>query len=171
MRRLLRWVLIGVVSIVVVAVVSFIAALIFLPQARMFAVPVASWLLFAKKPPPAFAERLIPSAGPLDSPAISRKLTAALEEKFPLGAKADDLKRFLISQGFRSLKPPPANCVPAGQSAPVGVAYVNCYDINNRLEYHWNAGMVCGETIVVHWSANGREELTHLAGGYQAACL
>jgi len=100
-----------------------------------------------------------------------RKLTALLEQKFPTGTSDSVLKSELLGQGFKFLPPPPPNCLPPGQSAPVGVVFTRCFDPTNKLKYEWGDGFVCSNSLLVTWSTNGRGEITRIEAHYRETCL
>jgi hypothetical protein len=82
----------------------------------------------------------------------------------------------LLKQGFHSIPPPPADCLPPGRSAPVGVVYRTCLTADEKeklertLEYRWGDG-VCAEYVQIWWSVDDRREITHVQGSYYGACL
>jgi hypothetical protein len=122
-------------------------------------------------PPKIFEGQISDGQAWRDPEHASRKLTALLEQKFPTGTTDSVLKSELLGQGFKFLPPPPPNCLPPGQSAPVGVVFTPCFDPTNKLKYEWSDGFVCGDSLLVTWSTNGRGESTRIEAHYRKTCL
>jgi hypothetical protein len=127
-------------------------------------------LLIHNAHPPPIAGDQIAGASWQNQAEVSRKLTELLQRKFPTGTSEDLLKSTLANQGFKPLPPPPGDCVPRGQSPPVGRVFTPCYDPSNILKYDWGNG-ICGQTITVRWSTDDRHEITELHASYDMACL
>jgi len=94
-----------------------------------------------------------------------------LQQKFPAGTSEAALKSTLRRQGFKPLPPPPADCLRRGETQQIGRVYIPCYDPTNQLEYSWNAGFVCGETLRVAWTTDGAGGIADVRGSYDAGCL
>lgn len=168
MRRWFRWVThisLGLLGILVVLV----AALFILNP--LGAVMLLHSLIGNKHPPP-IAEDQLAGASWQNEAEPGAKLTTLLQRKFPIGTNEDTLRATLSSQGFKPLPPPPADCLPAGQPAPIGRVVTTCPtdDQSKILEYRWGGG-VCAETITVRWWTDDRHAITDLDAAYHAACL
>jgi len=133
-------------------------------------------LLLNDSRPPPIAQGVITE---LDSPRFetaSKKLTEALQSKFPIGSREEILKSSLLGQGFRSVEPPPSNCIPPGQHVPIGVIFYQCLtpaqeeQRKRTLVYKWGGG-ICTEFVYVTWSSDELGTLTHVGGRYYGACL
>jgi len=92
----------------------------FSSTARVAMILLIALLLNDSRPPP-IAQGVITELDPPRFETASKKLTEALQSKFPIGSREEILKSSLLGQGFRSVEPPPSNCIPPGQHAPVGV--------------------------------------------------
>jgi hypothetical protein len=102
----------------------------------------------------------------------NRHLTARVQQQFPPGTPENTLKSLLLKQGFKPLLPPPADCVKAGEQAPLGRVYVPCptRDLSKELDYRWSSG-ICTETIGIIWETDGGNAITRVSAGYHGACL
>jgi hypothetical protein len=171
-RRWLLWAIRIVSGIFAILAVAF--------GALAFINPEGAWLLFAiligplvsnTRPPPMLEDQLA-HTDLRNRDKISQKLTAFLKLKFPAGTAETSLKSSLSEQGFKSLPPPPANCVPADKEATAQVPYSPCptYDRSKILQYGWGYG-VCGSTITVSWKIDDHRELTDLKTALDSGCL
>jgi hypothetical protein len=99
-------------------------------------------------------------------------LSSYLEQKFPAGTAEDVVRMTLLNQGFKSPDPPPVDCLPQGEVAPVGRVIFPCplHDPSKTLEYRWGR-FPCGDTIIVWWSTGDSGGGTRVGGGHGHACL
>jgi hypothetical protein len=102
----------------------------------------------------------------------NRKVTAVLQQKFPIGTNEASVKAALLKQGFKPPPPASADCVPQGAPAPVGRIFSRCptYDPDRILQYQWG-NFPCGYTVTVTWTAVDRGDLTQIRGDYSSGCL
>jgi hypothetical protein len=132
--------------------------------------------LFNNSKPPPIAQGVITKEDWPRFEAASKKLTEALQLKFPVGSSEEALKSVLLAQGFRNIEPPPSNCISPGQAVPVGVTFTRCLTPQQEeqrkrtLVYEWGNG-VCGEKIFVIWSSNDLGALNDVKGHYSGVCL
>jgi hypothetical protein len=170
MKRIGKWILIAFALIL-----GALAVLFFIKPETFLVAAIIVTMLFNPGPPP-IAEGQITSSDWLHWDEGGRKLTAVLERRFPNGTPESDLNAVLLKQGFHSIPPPPADCLPPGRSAPVGVVYRTCLTADEKeklertLEYRWGDG-VCAEYVQIWWSVDDRREITHVQGSYYGACL
>jgi hypothetical protein len=148
---------------------------IFSPTARLVIGILIAPLLNNSRPPP-IAQGVITKEDWPHFETASKKLTETLQSKFPVGSREEVLKSILLGQGFRSVEPPPSNCIPPGQDVPVGVIFYRCLTPEQEeqrrrtLVYKWGGG-ICTEFIHVIWSRDELGTLTHVEGRYYGACL
>ncbi|WP_119270610.1 hypothetical protein [Taklimakanibacter deserti] len=166
MRRWFRWV--TRISLGLAIPIVFVVAFIIL---NPLGAVILLYSLVGNTHPPAIAEDQFAGASWPSRTEASAKLTTLLQRKFPVGTSEDALRATLSSQGFKPLSPPPADCLPAGQPAPIGRAVTTCptHDQSKILEYRW--GVVCGETITIRWWTDDRHAITGLDAAYYVACL
>jgi hypothetical protein len=171
-RRWLQW------TIRIVAGIFALLALAF--GALAFKNSEGAWLLFAMligplvtntRPPP-MLENQFAHTDLRNRDEISQRLTEFLRFKFPAGTAESRLTSSLSEQGFKSLPPPAANCVPADKQATAQVPYSPCptYDRSKILQYGWGQG-VCGSTITVSWKIDDGRQLTDLKAAVDSGCL
>ncbi|HEV2504900.1 MAG TPA: hypothetical protein VGV39_17625 [Mesorhizobium sp.] len=126
--------------------------------------------------PPPIAQGVITESDWPHFEAASIKLTKVLETKFPAGSKEDFLKSTLTDQHFRTVDPPPSDCIPPDQPVPAGVVSYQCLtskqeeERKRTLVYKWGGGF-CVNTISVVWSSDETNALTHVEGSYYGRCL
>ena len=155
MRKILNWAGTGLVAVIGIGVGW--ASLLFLIS-PMF-----------HSSEPGFAQGLIPYGSGLDLE-VDRRLTAALEQKFPAGTKEIQLKTILYLQGFRSVLPLLAICEPR-ELLPFSERSALCDDwLNNTLKYSWDTDIGCRPAITVKWTTNRQAEVTTVNGYYQGGC-
>jgi len=170
MKRIGKWILIAFAL-----VIGAVAVLLYLKPQMLLTAAIIVTMLFNPGPPP-IAEGQITSNEWMHWEEGGRRLTAVLERRFPNGTPESSLKSVLLKQGFHSIPPPPADCLPPGQVAPVGVIYLTCLTADQKeklertLKYTWGNG-VCSEFVQVMWSADDGGEITHVQGSYYGACL
>jgi hypothetical protein len=145
-------------------VVVVLAVCIISPIVLMVTGLIVGHLLANKSPPP-IAEGIV-----LNVSKSNDALTAVLERRFGRGTKEETLRSSLLEQGFKSLPPPPSDCVPIGKSAPIGTVFIACYDTKNFLQYEWS-GFICRNTISITWQTNDQAEVTEVKGFYRSAYL
>jgi hypothetical protein len=162
------------------SILALIAATIsglfaFSPTARLAIGIFIAPLLNNTRPPP-IAQGVITKEDWPHFETASKKLTEAVQSKFPVGSSEVILKSILLGQGFRSVEAPPSNCIPPGQDVPVGVIFYRCLTPEQEerrkrtLVYKWGGG-ICTESIYVIWSRDELGTLTHVEGHYYGACL
>ncbi len=144
------------------------------PSARLVVRVLLQPLVATTHPPAMFADALAGSQ-PRDWAETDRRLTARLQQEFPLGTSEDTLTKALRAEGFKPSPPPPSNCVPPVQNgepvhAAKHAAICPPQDDRKSLQYAWGGGG-CDRTITVRWSADARGTVTLLDGHYYAACL
>jgi hypothetical protein len=98
-------------------------------------------------------------------------LTELFRRKFPTGTSGDTLRSTLLDHGFKPLPTPPADCLPPGQSGPIGRIFIPCptEDQSKILRYGWAKG-ICGESITVRWSTDDRHEIARVDASYNMVC-
>jgi hypothetical protein len=137
--------------------------------------PTAAWLILgwlaANHHPPSFLQGQFSEADFRDPKGASQKVTATLRQRFPVGTSEAAFKADLLRQGFKPMTPPPADCLPKGQRAPVGVIFTPCYDASNTLIYSWSAGIACGDRVTVKWQADQSGNIVQIEGSYLSVCL
>jgi hypothetical protein len=142
------------------------------PEATVLLALVLVNPLISNTHPPAIAQGQITAQDWGHWHDVSRKLTGVLEREFPVGTSEAALKSTLRGQGFKPLPAPPADCLPAGEAAPVGRVVDQCPtgDRSRILRYAWGS-FPCGATITVQWTAGDNGAITHIAGWYDDGCL
>jgi len=171
MKRIGKWILIAFAL-----VVGAVVVLLLLNPGTTFLFAAIFLAMLSNPGPPPIAEGQITSNEWMNWEEGGRKLTAVLERRFPIGTRESDLKSVLLTQGFRPVPPPPADCLPPGQVAPLGVIYNTCLTADQKeklertLKYTWGNG-VCSEFVQIMWSANDRGEITRVQGSYYGVCL
>jgi hypothetical protein len=135
-----RWVARIGLGIVAFVILTFVV-LIIRTQGGILLL-VALWLhaSFSNDRPPPIAYVITPNDRNVD--AINRKLTDALEKKFPAEAM---LTSALLEQGFKHPSP-------------------------TVLRYEWSSP-ACGHTITVRWTADGDGKITEIKARYHRMCL
>jgi hypothetical protein len=180
-RRPGYWRLIKRVALVILITLAlFVAAatalFVYKPSETLLLANVLLAPLFNNLAPPPIAEGQVTHEDWLHWEAASKKLTAVLEQWFPVGSGEAALRSTLLKQGFKAIPPPPASCIPPGQSPPIGVVYRTCLTpdqterLKRTLKYEWGGG-VCAEFVQVEWSADDRGEIIKVNGSYFSACL
>jgi hypothetical protein len=163
------------VSALALIVATISGLLFFSPTARLVLNILIAPLLNNSRPPPIAEDVILKEDWP-HFEAASKKLTRAVQSKFPVGSREDALKSVLLEQGFQSVGPSPSNCIPPGQQEPVGVIFNRCLTLEQEeqrrrtLVYRWGGG-ICSESIYVIWSSDELGELTHVEGIYHGVCL
>jgi hypothetical protein len=161
------------IQIILFTILAFAApvVLVFAVLAALFVNP------FSNSSPPPIAEGQITEKDWHHWDDGGRKLTAVLTRRFPIGTNEATLKSTLLAQGFHFAKlPPPENCVPPGQSAPVGVIFYHCLSpdrkkaLERTLEYIWGR-FPCSQSLLVEWSVDDRGEIANVQGYYHGVCL
>jgi hypothetical protein len=143
--------------------------------------PIAIFFVFFANPftnsaPPPIAEGQITPEDWTHWDEAGRKFTAVLARRFPSGSNEATLKSTLLAQDFHFPKPPPTNCLPPGQEAPIGVVYYRCLTsdamkaLERTLVYEWGR-FPCTKSLSVQWSAGDRGEITNVRGSYYGVCL
>ena len=162
-------------SALVLIAATIFGLFVFSSTARVAMILLIASLLNNSKPPP-IAQGVITELDPPRFETASKKLTEALQSKFPIGSREEIFKSSLLGQGFRSVEPPPSNCIPPGQHAPVGVVVYRCLTPEQEeqrkrtLVYRWSGG-ICSDSIYVTWSSDELGALTHVVGRYHGVCL
>jgi hypothetical protein len=170
MKRIGKWVLIAFALVVGAIAVLFIVK----PETFLVAAIILTMLL--NPGPPPIAEGQITGNEWMHWDEGGRKLTAVLERRFPDGTPESDLRSVLLRQGFHPVPPPPADCWPPGQDAPIGVVHYTCLTADQKdklgrtLQYTWGDG-VCSQFVRVMWSSDGRGTVSQVRGTYHGACL
>jgi hypothetical protein len=169
-RRWYQWVIRISLGFLAILIVPVVVLFILKPEGTMILIGVLIAPLIHNTHPPPIAEDQLAGATWQNQAEVSRKLNELLQRKFPTGTSEDSLKSTLANQGFKLLPPPPGDCVPRGQSPPVGRVFTPCYDPSNILRYDWGNG-VCGQTITVRWSTDDHHGITDVHATYHVACL
>jgi hypothetical protein len=129
-------------------------------------------LIANTRPPAMFADQLAAARAP-DRDETSRRLTARLQQEFPLGTTEATLKKALLAQGFKPVEAPQDCVQPVQNGEPLRidrpVAVCPPQDPGKSLKYAWESG-VCRETIWVRWSTDAGDVITLLDGYYSAIC-
>jgi hypothetical protein len=169
-RRWPRWII--RISLVFLAVITAAVAALFIanPAAVLMLLAMLINPLVANTSPPSITENELAGANWGNKADVDKNLTALLQRKFPVGTSEDSLKSTLLGQGFKPLPLPAANCIPPGQSQPVGRPCPT-YDRDKIFEYKWGDGAICGSTITVRWATDDRRGITQLDSSYYVACL
>ena len=171
-RRWLRWpfrVGLGLLGVIVLAIAGL---LLWKPEATLLILALLLQPLLENTHPPAIAADQLIGATFQNQDETSRKLNLLFQQKFPQGTSEAELKETLSAQGFKPIPPPRPDCLPPGQSAPVGRTFSTCPtgDLSRELEYEWGNG-VCRETITVSWSVDGGQTIGDVKVGYRMGCL
>jgi hypothetical protein len=167
MKRVVGWSLAVLGAGLAVATILFPAKVLVPP---LFALYWVSTLFHNTKPPP-IAEGIVLVSDPTRFAEVSARLSSVLQQKFPAGTSEAVLKSTLQRQGFKPIPPPPADCVRPGVTPPIGRVFVQCYDATNQLRYEWGDGLVCGATVAVAWTTDGKGGVASVRGSYYSACL
>src|SRR5688500_11203499 len=172
MRRWFRWVTRISLGLLAILIVLIVALFILNPSGTILGAAMLHHSLFGNTHPPPIAEDQLAGASWPSQTEASAKLTTLLQRRFPIGTNEDTARSILLSQGFKPLPPPPADCLPVGQPAPIGRAIAHCptHDQSKILEYRWGGG-VCAETSSGRWWTDDRHAITELDAAYYAACL
>jgi hypothetical protein len=102
----------------------------------------------------------------------NREVTAALQQKFPIGTNEDSVRATLLKQGFKPPPPAPGDCAPQGAPPPVGRILYRCptYDPDRILQYQWS-NFPCGFTVTVNWTTGDHGDIAQIRGDYSSGCL
>jgi hypothetical protein len=128
------------------------------------------------RPPPVVGNIYCNNAA--DCNAATRRFTAAVQQRFPIGSKQNLLEIELLKQGFHHLPESLAKCRGWNESVPIGVETIDCpsWDRNwnprHHLSYDFTGPMiVCGRNVAVVWSSDQAGNITHVEGYYNITCL
>jgi hypothetical protein len=149
------------------------AALVIRYQSNAFlTIAILIDALVANADPPPIVEDQLAGVDFRTQIEASRKLTALLQRKFPVGTSEGTLESTLLNQGFKPLPAPSTDCLPAGQPVPSGRDFSVCpmHDANKALKYRWSS-VVCSQNIIIRWSADDRHNIKLINGTYYMACL
>jgi hypothetical protein len=102
----------------------------------------------------------------------SRKFTAFLEQKFPVGTDEANVRSSLIEAGFKPVSGVGrSECEKPVEIEPIGWAFVTCKVPFNFFEYIWSGGIVCGHSLIVQWSKEDSGGIVRIVGNYSTHCL
>ena len=123
------------------------------------AFPIVGWVplvlvinLFANSKPPTILADQLNGASWNNLDATSQRLTNELQRKFPNGTNATSLKSAFIHEGFVTLPPPQADCIPRTQPVPTKLPFSWCPTAEQErvrkqsLVYYWG-GLPCSQSI------------------------
>ena len=149
-----------------------VALVILYPSSAFLTIAILIDALVANTDPPPIVEDQLAGVDFRTQTEASRKLTALLQRKFPVGTNEATLESTLLNQGFKRLPVPPIDCLPPGQPVPAGGVFPVCptHDANKTLKYRWGS-VVCSQNIIIRWSADDRRNITRINGIYYMACL
>jgi hypothetical protein len=158
-RRVVR------ICLVIIAVLVAIGVGLFIwnPELTILLAAVILQPLLANTQPPAIADGHINTED---------EWTDVLRQKFPAGTSEAVLQATLLRQGFKPPTPPPVQCWPRGQPAPVGQVIFPCpvHDPAKTLEYQWG-NFPCGDTVTVWWTIGDNGKVAQIGGYHSHGCL
>lgn len=102
----------------------------------------------------------------------SRKFTAFLEQKFPVGTDEANVRSSLIKAGFTPVSGVGrSECEKPVEIELIGWASVTCKVPLNFFEYIWSNGIICGHSLIVRWSKEDPGGIVRIVGNYSTQCL
>lgn len=157
----------GVLALVIAGI-----AVLFPTQTYLFALFMITNITANHHPPP-LAQGVITDNDWLKWDQGSRKFTAALNKRFPPGTPESEVRTVLDSQGFKNLPPPAPDCIPEGQTPPIGRSYTTCPPDDRwkrTMDYRWG-GLPCDQSLSATWFVEKRGRVVRLEGHYGGGCL
>src|SRR6266567_1039267 len=150
MKRLVRTVMIAISGVCALLIVALGFLWVFNPDAAtLLAAQVLYTVSSQPTSQPPIAEGQITKEDWLAPQEGSRKVTAVLERRFPVGSRASDLRSALRDQGFAFMD--------------VG------FNLPNGAYFHWG-NVICQNTLQVEWKTDTRDQIVRIEGRYGNAC-
>ena len=169
---LFRWAI--RISFGIIAVLGAATAAMFIldPDGTVLSIAVILQPIVGNTRPPPIAQDQLAGMDWRTEKEASKRLTTLLHQRFPAGSSEVELRSTLLSQGFKQPPPPRPDCVPPGQTGPIGMSMTHCptYDRSKVLEYSWG-NVACSQSISVLWSTGGSETINGVDARYHMGCL
>ena len=167
-KRIALWVL-------AIAATGVAALWLLRPELTRIVLLIDWSLIASNRHPPPIVAGLISDDDLRDQDRASRKFTALLQQKLPVGTDESTLKLQLAREGFKPLSESYLNkteCQPPIQIEPFGTISVTCtYTYPEKiLQYRWG-GPICSSSLFAMWSTDDGGKITRIEGQYYGACL